>query len=80
MVARSQGIWWDSLTRADGLVLGGLLAAIRFQIEEHGGQRWLSRSALAAIRLAGLGAFALICVLGIRIGLARRGHCSVIRC
>jgi peptidoglycan/LPS O-acetylase OafA/YrhL len=29
VIARNQGIWWDLCSRCDGLVLGGLLAAVR---------------------------------------------------
>ena len=76
MLARSQGVWWDSLTRADGLCLGGLLAALRFPDEAPVRRLWSTRLALPAIRLAGLGAMALLGVLGARKGLRPEGALS----
>ena len=73
MWARSQGVWWDSLTRADGLALGGLLAALRFHDDDHARQFWRPGFALGAIRLAGFAALAWLCVLGAGIGLRPQG-------
>ena len=70
MLARSQGVWWDSLTRTDGLCLGALLAALRFQGEKPARELLRPAIALRAIRLAGLCAIALLCVLGARAGLS----------
>jgi peptidoglycan/LPS O-acetylase OafA/YrhL len=73
ILARRQGIWWDIVTRADGLALGGLLAALRFPESERGPRFWGRGIALGAIRLAGLSALAWLCVLGIRFGLRPEG-------
>jgi len=73
MLARSEGVWWESLTRADGLALGGLLAALRFQDREPIRSLWRPGLALGTIRLAALGALGLLCVLGARKGLRPEG-------
>lgn len=69
ILARSQGIWWDSLTRSDGLALGSLLAALRFHACKPDLPAWRHRFAFRAIRLAGLAALAILCILGHSSGL-----------
>jgi peptidoglycan/LPS O-acetylase OafA/YrhL len=73
MLARSEGVWWESLPRADGLALGGLLAALRFQDREPIRSLWRPGLALGMIRLAAIGDLGLLCVLGAREGFRPEG-------
>ena len=61
--ARSQGVWWDLCSRCDGLLLGGLLAAL--QVHHAPFARRLS----TLIRLSAVGALAFLCVLASRVGI-----------
>jgi peptidoglycan/LPS O-acetylase OafA/YrhL len=74
ILARSQGIWWTSLTRADGLALGSFLAVLRWADERREGHllRW-TPIARRTIRFAGIAALAVLCGLAWKKGLKPDG-------
>jgi peptidoglycan/LPS O-acetylase OafA/YrhL len=76
ILARGQGVWWDSMTRADGLALGGLLAAVRFR--DQAPERLIGRPGLVlgTIRLGGGVALGMLAALGASLGLRPEGALS----
>jgi peptidoglycan/LPS O-acetylase OafA/YrhL len=67
--ARSQGIWWDLCSRADGLILGGLLAVFRL---DHGSSTFSQsarRSKSMATGLPALAALIYLITLSGRVGI-----------
>ena len=73
VAARSQGIWWDILTRSDGLALGGLLAAYRLGRQQSTNPNSaLYRLGTGVIRYSSLSALMIIIALGFTTGLRPR--------
>ena len=73
VAARSQGIWWDILTRSDGLALGGLLAAYRLGRQQSANPNsGLYRLGTGFIRFSSLSALMIIIALGFTTGLRPR--------
>jgi peptidoglycan/LPS O-acetylase OafA/YrhL len=66
--ARSQGIWCDLCSRSDGLILGGILAAVHLDRVTSGRPQSIRRRVSTAIRWSALGALIFLGVLAMRVG------------
>ncbi len=69
VVARSQGIWWDLCSRSDGLILGGLLAALHLDDRWSAQPRSVCRLLSAAIRFSAVVALFFLGTLAVRVGI-----------
>jgi peptidoglycan/LPS O-acetylase OafA/YrhL len=73
VLARSQGIWSESLVaQADGLALGGWLAALRLPSRQPAGPAHELGRTTWVVRLAALGALAFLGTIAVREGLLPR--------
>ena len=72
VLARGQGIWWDLCSRSDGLILGGLLAALhldeRWSTQPRSACRLLSK----AIRFCAVAALIFLGTMAVAGGASRR--------
>jgi peptidoglycan/LPS O-acetylase OafA/YrhL len=73
VAARSQGVWWDILTRSDGLALGGLLAAYRLGRQQSANPNsGFYRLGTGIIGFSTLSALVMLIALGFTTGLRPR--------